>query len=105
MLSCLMCVSCNNGKPVEPSRIDYSDTTYWYSCSDMSHEADVFYVYPTVSTISFEDNGSSWFADITLPEVRGEANGNQRFNKMLYGEYISTRLITARCFSRLINCL
>lgn len=87
ILSCLMCVSCNNGKPVDPSRIDYSDTTYWYSCGDESHSADVFYVYPTVSTISFEDNGSSWFADITLSEVRGEANGNQRFNKMLYGEY------------------
>ena len=86
ILSCLICVSCNNGKPVEPSRIDYSDTTYWYSCGDESHSADVFYVYPTVSTISFEDNGSSWFADITLPEVREEANGNQRFNKMLYGE-------------------
>ena len=71
----------------ESSKIDYSDTTYWYSCGDESHKADVFYVYPTVSTISFADNDSSWFADITLPEVREEANGNQRFNKMLYGEY------------------
>lgn len=87
ILSCLICVSCNNDKPVEPSRIDYSDTIYWYSCGDESHEADVFYVYPTVSGISFEDNGSSWFADITLPEVREEANGNQQFNKMLYSEY------------------
>ena len=67
--------------------IDYADTTYWYSCGDESHSADVFYVYPTVSAISFEDNDSSWFADITIPEVREEANGNQRFNKMLYGEY------------------
>ncbi len=67
--------------------IDYADTTYWYSCGDTSHVADVFYVYPTVSTISFVDNDSSWFADISLPEVREEANGNQRFNKMLYGEY------------------
>ena len=67
--------------------IDYSDTTYWYSCGDTTKAADVFYVYPTVSTISFVDNDSSWFADITLPEVREEANGNQRFNKMLYGEY------------------
>ena len=47
----------------------------------------MFYVYPTVSTISYLDNGSSWFADITLPAVREEANENQRFNKMLYGEY------------------
>ena len=67
--------------------IDYADTIYWYCCGDESHIADVFYVYPTVSTISFADNDSSWFADITLPEVREEANGNQRFNKMLYGEY------------------
>lgn len=74
-------------KAVEPTSIDYSDTTYWYSLGDESHAADVFYVYPTVSTISFADNDSSWFADITLPEVREEANGNQRFNKMLYGEY------------------
>ena len=74
-------------KAVEPTAIDYTDTTYWYSLGDESHAADVFYVYPTVSTISFADNDSSWFADITLPEVREEANGNQRFNKMLYGEY------------------
>lgn len=87
ILSCLICFSCHRVKPVEPSRIDYSDTVYWYSSGDESHLADVFYVYPTVSTISFGDNGNSWFADITLPEVRGEANGNQRFNKMLYGEY------------------
>ena len=87
MLSCLICFSCHRAKPVEPSRIDYSDTTYWYSCGDESLAADVFYVYPTVSTVSFEDNGSSWFTDITLPEVREEANGNQRFNKMLYSEY------------------
>ena len=71
----------------ETTSIDYADTTYWYSCGDESHAADVFYVYPTVSTISFADNDSSWFADISLPEVREEANGNQRFNKMLYGEY------------------
>jgi len=87
MLSCLICFSCHRAKNVEPSRIDYSDTTYWYSCGDESLAADVFYVYPTVSTVSFEDNGSSWFTDITLPEVREEANGNQRFNKMLYSEY------------------
>ena len=24
---------------------------------------------------------------VPMPEVREEANGNQRFNKMLYGEY------------------
>ena len=87
ILSCLICFSCHRVKSVEPTQVDYSDTTYWYSCGDESHLADVFYVYPTVSTISFEDNGLSWFADITLPEVREEANGNQRFNKMLYGEY------------------
>jgi len=69
------------------ARIDYSDTTYWCSCGDTTKAADVFYVYPTVSAISFTENDSSWFADITLPEVREEANGNQRFNKMLYGEY------------------
>ena len=71
----------------ETTSIDYTDTAYWYSIGDETHAADVFYVYPTVSTISYEDNGNSWYADITLPEVREEANGNQRFNKMLYGEY------------------
>ena len=71
----------------ETTSIDYADTVYWYSIGDESHAADVFYVYPTVSTISYEDNGSSWYADITLSEVREEANDNQRFNKMLYGEY------------------
>lgn len=74
-------------KPVETLSIDYSDTIYWYSLGDESHAADVFYVYPTVSTLSYKDNGSSWFADINLPEVREEAQGNQRFNKMLYSEY------------------
>ena len=71
----------------ETTSIDYTDTAYWYSIGDETHAADVFYVYPTVSTISYEDNGNSWFADISLPEVREEANSNQRFNKMLYGEY------------------
>lgn len=87
IMSCLISVSCSENKVVEPSRINYSNTTYWYSCGDESHAADVFYVYPTVSAISFAENDSSWFADITLPEVREEANGNQRFNKMLYDEY------------------
>ncbi len=83
----LLLPSCAMQNDNEKASIDYSDTTYWYSLGDESHAADVFYVYPTVSTISFEDNGFSWFADINLPEVREEANGNQRFNKMLYGEY------------------
>ena len=80
-------VSCKPKPIADRQSIDYADTVYWYSCDDESHQADVFYVYPTVSGISYEDNESSWFADITLPEVREEANGNQRFNKMLYGEY------------------
>ena len=82
-------VSCSEKKTTEAVivSIDYSDTAYWYSCGDTTRAADVFYIYPTVSTISFVDNDSSWFADITVPEVREEANGNQRFNKMLYGEY------------------
>ena len=83
----LIVFSCNRQTKEVATSIDYADTTYWYSIGDESHAADVFYVYPTVSTISYADNDSSWFADITLPEVREEANGNQRFNKMLYGEY------------------
>lgn len=71
----------------ETTSIDYADTAFWYSIGGETHAADVFYVYPTVSTISFIDNDSSWYADITLPKVREEANDNQRFNKMLYGEY------------------
>ncbi len=80
-------LSCNRPMQEVESNINYSDTTFWYSCGDTTKAADVFYVYPTVSAISFADNDSSWFADITLPEVREEANGNQRFNKMLYGKY------------------
>ena len=89
-LTTLMMVSfsCKQRLNPEPNTsIDYADTVYWYSIGDESHAADVFYVYPTVSTISFVDNDSSWYADISLQEVREEANGNQRFNKMLYGEY------------------
>ena len=80
-------LSCNRTMQEVESNINYSDTTFWYSCGNTTKAADVFYVYPTVSAISFADNDSSWFADITLPEVREEANGNQRFNKMLYGKY------------------
>ena len=72
---------------VSPQSIDYADMTYWYAFGETDKPADVFYVYPTVSTISFVDNDSSWFADITQAEVREEANGNQRFNKMLYDDY------------------
>ena len=81
------CSNSKKGKSADTPSIDYAVANYWYSCGDNSHAADVFYVYPTVSTTSFVDNDSSWFADITLPEVREEANDNQRFNKMLYGEY------------------
>lgn len=73
--------------PVSSQAIDYADMTYWYAFGETDKPADVFYVYPTVSTISFVDNDSSWFADITQAEVREEANGNQRFNKMLYDDY------------------
>ena len=85
----LLLAACNTKTPVEPeaTAIDYADTTYWYAFGDTNKPADVFYVYPTVSTISFADNDSSWFADITQVEVREEANGNQRFNKMLYDDY------------------
>lgn len=85
----LLLAACNTKTPVEPkaTAIDYADTTYWYAFGDTSKPADVFYVYPTVSAISFADNDSSWFADITQAEVREEANGNQRFNKMLYDDY------------------
>jgi hypothetical protein len=72
---------------IDTSIINYADTTYWYAFGESDKAADVFYVYPTVSTISYADNGSSWFADISLREVREEANGNQRFNKMLYDDY------------------
>ena len=73
--------------PDATTPIDYADMTYWYAFGENDKPADVFYVYPTVSTISFVDNGSSWFADITQAEVREEANDNQRFNKMLYDDY------------------
>ena len=82
----LLLPSCHQ-QPVEPTRVDYSDMDYWFSCGDESHVADVFYVYPTVSVVSYEDNGASWYADITRPEVREEANENQLFNMKLYGEY------------------
>ena len=85
----LLLVACNTKTSVEPeaTAVDYADTTYWYAFGGQQKPADVFYVYPTVSTISYADNGSSWFADITKAEVREEANGNQRFNKMLYDDY------------------
>ena len=90
LMAAMMVITCSckhQPQTIKPTSINYADTTFWYSCGDESHAADVFYVYPTVSTISFVENDSSWFADITIPEVREEANGNQRFNKMLYGEY------------------
>ena len=93
-LLCSLCVllllmACAEKKttPEVDVTIDYADMTYWYAFGDNDKRADVFYVYPTVSTVSFADNDSSWFADITQAEVREEANGNQRFNKMLYDDY------------------
>ena len=95
----MLLAACSENKTAKPDRessidfaktsnaIDYSDTVYWYAFGDTTHKADVFYVYPTVSMISYADNGNSWFADITQAEVREEANGNQRFNKMLYDDY------------------
>lgn len=89
LIAVLLLAACNGPKSIDPqpAAIDYSDTTYWYAFGGSDKPADVFYVYPTVSTISFADNGSSWFADITQAEIREEANGNQRFNKMLYDDY------------------
>ena len=93
-LLCSLCVllllmACAEKKttPEVDVTIDYADMTYWYAFGENDKRADVFYVYPSVSTISFVDNDSSWFADITQAEVREEANGNQRFNKMLYDDY------------------
>ena len=86
----LLLTACGEKQKVAPAysrAIDYADMTYWYAFGETDKPADVFYVYPTVSTISFLDNDSSWFADITQAEVREEANGNQRFNKMLYDDY------------------
>ena len=86
-----MFVACGKPSTEEPTtadaRIDYADTTYWYAYGDTQAEADIFYVYPTVSTLSFAENDSSWFADISLQAVREEANDNLRFNKMLYADY------------------
>jgi len=85
----LLFSACANKKtaPDTVNPIDYTDMTYWYAFGEKDKPADVFYVYPTVSTISYIDNDSSWFADITQAEVREEANDNQRFNKMLYDDY------------------
>jgi hypothetical protein len=85
----LLLAACAEKKtaPETSNPIDYADMTYWYAFGETEKPADVFYVYPTVSTISYEDKGYSWFADITQAEVREEANGNQRFNKMLYDDY------------------
>jgi hypothetical protein len=87
-LATLALASCETEtKPQGRTALDYADTSYWYSCGDYSKAADVFYVYPTVSTISYADNDSSWFADISRPEEREGANENQRLNKMLYSDY------------------
>ena len=53
--------------PVSSQAIDYADMTYWYAFGENDKPADVFYVYPTVSTVSFVDNDSSWF----LPFIPG----------------------------------
>ena len=68
------------------SAIDYADTAYWYSCGDTVMPADIFYVYPTVATVSFADNDSSWYDDITRADVREQSSHNQRFNKMFFTE-------------------
>lgn len=87
LIALVLLSGCKEKKLSDASFINYADTTYWYAFGNEGKSADIFYVYPTVSTISYAENDSSWFADITLPEVREEANGNQRFNKMLYDDY------------------
>ena len=81
-----MITSCTKEKD-NITHINYANPEYWYSIGDESREADVFYVYPTVATLSYEENDSSWYTNIDLPEVREEANSNQKFNKLLYYEY------------------
>ena len=94
ILSCLIFVSCRENKPVEPARMDYSDPIYWYSSGDESHEADVFYIYPTVSTVSFVDNDSSWYADIRLP-----TSACPRCEKKPMATSVSTRCFTGNTTS------
>lgn len=81
--------SCNRTEKTEPKTvgIDYADACYWYAFGGTDKVADVFYVYPTVAVRTFAENDSSWFTDISFPEIREEAHENQRFNMMLYGDY------------------
>ena len=79
------CKRSNDNQSVKS--VDYSDTTFWFSTGDDNRfDADIFYVYPTVTMTPYVENDSSWFADITRADVRELANENQRFNKMLYDE-------------------
>lgn len=41
-------IACDDNEPVEqPYEINYSDTDNWLKISNIEHEADVFYLYPT----------------------------------------------------------
>jgi len=47
----------------------------WYSTGDDNpFDAGVFYVYPTVTMMSFAENVSSWLADIKQAEISEMAN-------------------------------
>jgi Protein of unknown function (DUF3089). len=83
----LMTLSSCEKADVQESFIDYSNGDFWYSKDDSLKAVDIFYVYPSVTTVSYKDNHESWVADIRCDSVRREANGNQRFNKMLYDDY------------------
>lgn len=95
VVSLFLLASCSHGRKNHAGimgetsiyAIDYSDTVFWYSCGDTLMPADIFYVYPTVATVSFADNDSSWYDNITRADVRDHSSHNQRFNKMLFTEY------------------
>lgn len=100
ILPCLLALSlclaaCGSGEEAawqafdaEAGAPDYHKAEAWFALGGYPGKAaDVFYVYPTVSDLTYEENGGSWNVPYNQAEALAGANGNQNFNRLLYKDY------------------
>lgn len=84
----LALLACHSKQYITPPPApDYSQTTYWYGQTEQAGNkpVDVFYVYPTLGNQPIDDDGQALLlSDISQPDQRQAAFGNQRFNQEVY---------------------
>jgi hypothetical protein len=83
----LLKAACTMPETATPPPPAYSDAIYWFLDPETqtSHEADIFYVYPTLGSEKEGNDGKpALLANVSLPEERDAAFSNQRFNREVY---------------------